>query len=91
MVGVQKLSERDWANRRACCETILEAVAADTSILASDEAHFHLSGYSYSTTFVRLINTIFGTDPQPILNRSMSDLSTANVLLFGALSLISEL
>ena len=44
MMIVQELSERDWENRRACANDILQNVPQNALLITSDEAHFHLSG-----------------------------------------------
>ena len=45
---VQELSDRDMANRRISSEQLLEMLNDDgvfSTVLMTDEAHFHLSGY----------------------------------------------
>jgi len=45
---VQELSDRDMANRRISSEQLLEMLSDDgviNTVLMTDEAHFHLSGY----------------------------------------------
>jgi len=45
---VQELSDRDMANRRISSEQLLEMLNDDrviNTVLMTDEAHFHLSGY----------------------------------------------
>jgi hypothetical protein len=44
MMITQALSERDLETRRAVCEDILQNIPAGNVLIASDEAHFHLSG-----------------------------------------------
>ena len=44
MMIVQELSERDWENRRACSNDILQNIPQNALLITSDEAHFHLSG-----------------------------------------------
>ena len=44
MALVQKLSERDYENRRLLCLEIQQQVSCDDLVIFSDEAHFHLSG-----------------------------------------------
>ena len=45
---IQDLSDRDMANRRISSEQLLEMLNDDgviSTVLMTDEAHFHLSGY----------------------------------------------
>jgi len=45
---VQELNDRDMANRRISSEQLLEMlndVGVISTLLMTDEAHFHLSGY----------------------------------------------
>lgn len=44
MMIAQELSERDWENRRACSNDILQNVPQNDLLITTDEAHFHLSG-----------------------------------------------
>ncbi|GBM92802.1 hypothetical protein AVEN_182694-1 [Araneus ventricosus] len=44
MMMVQEIKDRDWANRSASSEAILQNVPRDVTLLSGDEAHFHFSG-----------------------------------------------
>ena len=50
MVAVEFL-ERDHEIRVVCCKDILENVPADAVLIASDEAHFSLSGFVNKQNF----------------------------------------
>jgi hypothetical protein len=52
MMVVQELNQRDWVNRSDSCQAILQSVPANDVVLASDEAHFHLSGYVNKQNFL---------------------------------------
>jgi hypothetical protein len=51
MMVVQELNQRDWFNHSDSCQAILQNVPANDVVLSSDEANFHLSGWSTSRIF----------------------------------------
>ena len=51
LMVAQELLERDHETRVACCKDILENVPADTILITSDKAHFHLSGFVNKQNF----------------------------------------
>jgi hypothetical protein len=50
MIVVQELRDRDWLNRQASCEAILENVPADADVLSSYAAEFSVLGCRQSST-----------------------------------------
>ena len=74
IVIVQELSDRDMANHRISSEQLLEILNDDdviSTVLMTDEAHFHLSGYG--------TNKIVATGRMKIHKTSISVLSTSKV------------
>ena len=68
---VQELNDHDMANRRISSEQLLEMLNDDgviSTLLMTDEAHFHLSGY--------INKKIIATGHLKIHNSSISVLST---------------
>lgn len=51
IIAVQKLNECDMENRMISCEDIFKNIPGNAVLLASNNAHFHLSGCVYKQNF----------------------------------------